>query len=210
MGQPVKLEIADPIDHFLAAATAARQHLDAREQLGERIGLGQIIVAAGAQSLDPVIDLAERRQNERRRLDALAAQGADHREPVELRQHAIDDQDVVLAVHRQREPLLAVGGEVGNVPDLAEGLDQIVGGIAIVFDDQQTHDGPAISTVGAFPHCGGTFHREFIIAATLQQVANADRNAPPRGRKERGVAEFPPPPLNNSGPAGATDARPEL
>ena len=55
-----------------------------------------------------------------------------------------------------REPLLAVGGKVGNVPDLTEGLDQIIGGIAIVFDDQETHDGPAISTVGAFPHCGGT------------------------------------------------------
>ena len=140
--QPVELEIADAIDHLLAAAAAARQHFDAREQFGERIGLGQIIVAAGAQALDPVVDLAERRQDQRRRLDALAAQGPDHRQPVELGQHAVDDQHVVLAVERLREPFLAVGGEVGHMPDLAEGLDQIVGGIAVVFDDQETHGDP--------------------------------------------------------------------
>ena len=140
MRQPVELEIADAIDRLLAAAAAAaRQHLDARQQLGKRIGLGQIIVAAGAQALDAVVDLAERGQNQHRRLDALGAQRADHRKAVALGQHAVDDQHVVAAVERQREAVLAVGRVFGHMADLAERLDEIVRRVAVVFDDEQAH-----------------------------------------------------------------------
>ena len=72
----------------------------------------------------------------------LARSVADHRQAVALGQHAVDDQHVVVAVERQREPLLAVRRLVGDMADLAEGLDQIVGGVAVVFDDQQAHGGP--------------------------------------------------------------------
>ena len=61
------------------------------------------------------------------------------RETVALRQHAIDDQDVVLAVERERLALLAVGGVIGDVADFAKRLDQIVGGVAIVLDNQKAH-----------------------------------------------------------------------
>jgi hypothetical protein len=98
MRQAVELEVADAIDRFLAAAAPPRQHLRARQQLRKRIGLGQIIVAARPQSLDPIIDLAERRENERGRLDAFAAQGANDREPVEFGEPAVDDEHVILAV----------------------------------------------------------------------------------------------------------------
>ena len=70
---------------------------------------------------------------------SLRAQRADDREPVALGQHAVDDQHVVVAVERQREPVLAVGGPVGHMADLAEGLDQIIRGVAVVLDDEQAH-----------------------------------------------------------------------
>ena len=38
------------------------------------------------------------------------------------------------------------------MPDLPKGLHEIVGGIAIVFDDQETHGEPAISRISAIPH----------------------------------------------------------
>ena len=47
--------------------------------------------------------------------------------------------DVVAAVERQAEPLLAVGRMISDVADLAERLDEVFSGIAVVFDDQQTH-----------------------------------------------------------------------
>ena len=56
-----------------------------------------------------------------------------------MRQHAVDDQHVVGAVERQREPVLAVGGPVRHVADLAERLDEIFRGVAVILDDEQAH-----------------------------------------------------------------------
>ena len=53
-----------------------------------------------------------------------------------------------------RQSFLAVGGEIRDMTDLAKSLREVVGGIAVVFDDQQTHDGPAIPTVSPFPRGG--------------------------------------------------------
>jgi hypothetical protein len=69
----------------------------------------------------------------------LLRSAADDRKPVELRQHAIDDQHVVLAVKRERQALLAVGRAIGDMADLAERLDQIIGGVAVVLDDEKAH-----------------------------------------------------------------------
>src|SRR6266568_5987143 len=79
--EPVELEVADAVERLLAAAAAAaRQHLDAGQELREGVGLRQVIVAAGAQSLDPIVDLPQRRKNERRSFDAAGAQRADQRD----------------------------------------------------------------------------------------------------------------------------------
>src|SRR5882757_4994424 len=57
MGEPVELEIADTVERVLGrTAAAARQHLDAGQQLGEGIGFWQIVVAAGTKALDAVVD----------------------------------------------------------------------------------------------------------------------------------------------------------
>jgi hypothetical protein len=41
------------------------------------------------------------------------------------------------------------------MPDLAERFSEIVGRVAVVFDDQETHDEPAVSGISDFPG-GGT------------------------------------------------------
>src|SRR6476661_10704254 len=59
--ETVEHEIAD---HEARASLLRRgapgERLDAGEQLAEGIRLGEIVVAAGAQALDPVVDLAKR------------------------------------------------------------------------------------------------------------------------------------------------------
>ena len=123
MRQAVELEIADPVDGLgVLGAGAAVQHLDAGEQLGKGVGLGQIVVAAGAQAGDAVVDLAERRQDQHRRGVAARAQPGDHRQAVAARQHAVDDHHVVVAAVGQREAAVAVGGDMRGVAGLGEGL----------------------------------------------------------------------------------------
>src|SRR6202030_3855719 len=84
MREAIELEVADAIHRFLAATTPARKYFRACKQLGKRIGLREIIVAARAQPLDPIVHLTERGQDKRWGLDPFAAQCTYHGKTVEL------------------------------------------------------------------------------------------------------------------------------
>ena len=74
MRKPVEGEIGDAEHRLLRTAfrPAAGQRLHARQELGKGIGLGEIIVAAGAKALHAVVDLTERGEDENGRLVILA------------------------------------------------------------------------------------------------------------------------------------------
>src|SRR5262249_25816097 len=79
----VELEIADAQHGFLDHRGAAPgQRLDAREQFREGKRLDQIVVAAGAQAAYPLVDFAERADDQRRRGNAVFAQALDDRPPL--------------------------------------------------------------------------------------------------------------------------------
>ena len=67
----------------------------------------------------------------------LVAQLVDDREAVALGQHPIDDQHVVVPVERERKPSSPSGAWFGDMADLAEGPDDVVGGVTVVFDDRE-------------------------------------------------------------------------
>ena len=72
-----------------------------------------------------------------------------------------------MAVERQGQALLAVGRVVGDVADLAEGLGEIVGGVAVVFDDQKAHGDPPGPGVGKFLRRGVAYAD--VIMPTVTQ-----------------------------------------
>jgi hypothetical protein len=49
-----------------------------------------------------------------------------------------------LPIHRLGQALLSIRRKIGHVTDFPKCLGKILSGIAIVFDDQETHDAPAI------------------------------------------------------------------
>ena len=59
--------------------------------------------------------------------------------PVDLGQHAVEHDRVIAARTCQKQPLAAVTGAVDGIAAFAEALDQIGGGFAIVFDDEELH-----------------------------------------------------------------------
>ena len=122
-----------------AGARAPRQHLDPRQQLDEGEGLGEVIVAAGAQPLHAVVDLAQRRQQQHRHRAARGAQGAQHGQPVDLRQHAVEHQRVVGLGGGEEQAVLAVVRDVDHVPGLAQALGDETGHVGVVLDDQDAH-----------------------------------------------------------------------
>ena len=53
-----------------------------------------------------------------------------------FREHSVHDQDVVLTVSRHGEAVVAIHSRIGDVPDLAERLYQVVRGVAVVLNYQ--------------------------------------------------------------------------
>ena len=54
-------------------------------------------------------------------------------------QHAIDDHHVVFLAGREIEPVAAVVGVVDDMAVLAQALGDVVGGLLVVFDEEDFH-----------------------------------------------------------------------
>jgi hypothetical protein len=94
----IQLQIAhiqarpDPRRH-----AAAHQRIDPRQELDKGIGLGEIVIAAGLQALDPVIHLRKGGQKQHRDGIAVLAHFGDDSQPVQSRKHAVDHRHVIRA-----------------------------------------------------------------------------------------------------------------
>ena len=119
----------------------------AQQQLLEMEGLGQVVVAAGLQTPYPVGGIAARGQKQHRRVVAALAQCAADGEPVDLRQHDIEQYQ---AVGLRGEPLQSgapVAGLIDRVAFGAQVLDQSGGEVRIILD----HEDP-VGAVGRRAH----------------------------------------------------------
>ena len=94
--------------------------VEPRQQLGECVRFRQIIVAAGFQPLDPVVDLVEGAEKQHRRIAAVRPQPFDDTQAVERRQHPVDHGDVEIFRRCQHQPVAAVGGMHRLVPGLLQ------------------------------------------------------------------------------------------
>src|SRR5262245_61651231 len=118
---------------------AARKGMKPRQKLGEGEGLGDIVVATGLKAVDPIIDAAERRQKQHRYLLADAAQRPHEVEPVDTREHAVDDDDVVVLGGRLKQAVPAIGEVVDRVTFLGQSLADVRRRVHVVFNDEDPH-----------------------------------------------------------------------
>ena len=104
----VEHEVVEPQDVARQlAGGAAQDRLDARDDLGEAERLGDVVVAAGPEGLDLVLDATLRRQEEDRRPEAALAQALPDLDPVDVGEHPVEDDQVGLEGHRLRERVAA-------------------------------------------------------------------------------------------------------
>ena len=125
---------------FGGACGAPHQRLHPREQLREREGLRQVVVAAGLQAPHAIVDGPSGAEDENGRRDAAAAELVDERQAVALGQHQVDDRDVVRLIARRRQPRIALRRVVDGKPRFAQAARDEFRDTRIVFDDQRAHD----------------------------------------------------------------------
>jgi len=135
----VQAQTVDFEYRFGAAAAAAYQGADARQQFMHVVGFEYVVVGAGIQAGDAICDCVARRHDQHRRGVLAGPQRPQHVEPVAPRQPEVEQHQVV--------PLAAHGG-VGHV-SVAHPVDRKVLGPqqvehhfadhGVIFNQQQTH-----------------------------------------------------------------------
>jgi hypothetical protein len=125
--------------HGLAGLGAADEGLEAGVQLGEGEGLGEVVVAAGLQAADAVVELGAGTEDDDGQLVLLRAQGLDQRQPIELGEHEVNDGGRVVTLPGERKAIEAVGRVVHGKARLLQPAGDKGGELGIVLDDQDAH-----------------------------------------------------------------------
>jgi hypothetical protein len=120
-----------------------------RHQLFEGKGLDEVIVAAGRQSLDAIVDAGKVGEEQHRRRYAFRPCQRHDAETVEMGQHAVEDDDVEGPPDRHLDPVASILGDLGVVPARTQPVRKVAGGLFVVLDDQDSHSvGTALGRPG--------------------------------------------------------------
>ena len=118
---------------FGMALGAADDRLNAGDQLAAVERLGEEVVGAESETLDLVIELGEPGEDQDRRAYPRGAKPAQNLIAVDVRQHEVEDDDVVVVELADLQPVFA---EIGGVANEALGAQHHLdagGGGRIVF-----------------------------------------------------------------------------
>ena len=89
-------QLPGPDCRFRVSLRPAHDRLYARDQLPPVKGLRQEVVGAEPQPLDLVVQLGQTRKDQDRRADPRGAQSPEHLVAVDVRQHQIEENDIVI------------------------------------------------------------------------------------------------------------------
>jgi hypothetical protein len=110
-----------------------------REKLLEGEWLREVVVGAGVEATDAIVDAVERSQEEDRSVEALAAERLAELNAVHPRKKDVEDDDVVRAIAGHSQAVFAVVREVDRVPFFLEHAADDLGEAAFVFDEEEVH-----------------------------------------------------------------------
>ena len=130
--------------------------------------LGQVVVGAGAQSPDLVLGVGQARQDQDRGLHAAVAKPAQNLESIDVGQHDVENDNVVIIEFADFQPILA---EIGRIDDHAGRFKYqfyalLLGGV--VFDKKNAHVGlPTPPLTNSLTLCRGGFRRKVPAGGAL-------------------------------------------
>ena len=135
----IEAEVADLEHRRPLHRRTAGQRAQPRQQLPEVERLRQVVVGAGVEAGDAVVDGVASSQHQHGRPDAVASQAAADLEAVHSGQHHIEHDRVVRNGSRHPERFLPAIGDVGRVTLLAESAAQQLPELLLVLHHQDTH-----------------------------------------------------------------------
>src|SRR6266481_1756959 len=136
-GHQVHLEITNAQHGFLDDGRASSgESFDARQQFREGKWFDQVIVATGAQSTHPIIDLTKRADNQRGRDDPGFPQASDDRKSIDARKHAVDGHHGIRGRTPAAQSVIAVVREINPIAVRRQEIRKLRGCLRVVFNDE--------------------------------------------------------------------------
>src|SRR5262245_57152552 len=133
----IHFKIADAQQRFLDDGSAAsRKSLDPRQQFRECEWLDEVVIATGAQTTYPIVDLTERTDDQDRRGDPALSQALHHCDSVDIRQHTINRHHGVIGRMSMAQRLVAIGGQIHLIAVRRERLHQLPSCFRVVLNDE--------------------------------------------------------------------------
>src|SRR5665213_1781037 len=137
---------AGAIEHQIAhlealrgGLAAAQKGAHAGEQFNEGERLGEVVVGAGFETFDPIVELSARAQDQDRRPGTTPANPFEHFQPVHVGKHQIENDEVVVGVVSELERGGSVLRDVHGITGALESAPQEIGDSFLVFDYEDTH-----------------------------------------------------------------------
>ena len=136
----LRLPGLEHLDQRRHAPPAQRSH--AGEHLLEVEGLGEVVVGAGVEPGEPVLDVVAGGEHQDRGRRLLEAEMAAEAHPVQVAaEHHVEDRDVVGEPRTQGfEGLLAAQGDVDRYAGFRQASGEASGDLRFVLDDEYAHD----------------------------------------------------------------------
>jgi hypothetical protein len=131
---------------FGRGGRATNKSLHARDELGKSERFREVVVASGLQATDAIVDCTFRAEEENRKGPTRRAETFDETDSVELREHYVDDRDIVVGRLGQRQTRLAVGRVIDGVAGLLEAAHDERSDFGIIFDNEHAHGGRKVGT----------------------------------------------------------------
>ena len=135
----VELERAVREHRAAARLAAADQRAQARLELGQIEGLGEVVVGAEVEALDALVEGVVGGEHQHRHARAAVAQPAQHFEAAELGQPQVEDHHVVGLGRQHVVGFAPVVHAIHGVIGLAQGPGEAVGQHRVVFNDEDAH-----------------------------------------------------------------------
>src|SRR5215471_6302877 len=135
----IQREIVDSEHRRPCVARPPEQRADPRQKLGEGERLGEVIIGAGAQTLDPIGQAVPRGQHQDRRRQVTRTQCVTDGNAVLPWQEPVEHDHVVLVHGGLLFALLTGRGHIDDEPFFVEPLGEKLRRLTIVLDQENTH-----------------------------------------------------------------------
>jgi hypothetical protein len=124
---------------FVREGWTAGESRQPRQEFAEGEGLDEVVVAAGIEAFDAIVEAREIRQEQHRRRNTGGTHGLDHAQTVEVGKHPVENHGIVTSGKRAIESVNSGCLPVHAMTERPQTVQYEFGIVSVILDDKNFH-----------------------------------------------------------------------